>query len=199
LAIIAFLTDFADQAVLLPLALMVTVAFAVMGWRRGAVAWLVVIGLTLAVMLALKMFTLACGHLMPPGLHSPSGHTAAAGAIYGGLLGLIARRVSGHAGWTVPCALAIAVVIAATRLALGVHTLPDVLVGSGVGVVGALALAGFAGPPPATVKLLPVITAGIILILGLHGLRLPAEAAIRVSASHIWPFSACAISGGSQT
>ncbi len=194
MAIIAFLTDFADQAVLLPLAVLLTAAFAVMGWRRGALAWLAIIGLTLGAMLLLKMFTLACGHLLPPGLRSPSGHTAAAGAIYGGLFGLVARRVSGHAGWTVPCALAIAAVIAATRLALGVHTWLDVLVGGGVGVVGAVALAWSAGPPPQTVKLLPVMIAGLVLILALHGLRLPAETAIRGTASYIWPFSACATS-----
>jgi hypothetical protein len=34
-----FVTDFADQAVVLPLALTICLALAVAGWRRGALAW----------------------------------------------------------------------------------------------------------------------------------------------------------------
>ena len=34
-----FVTDFADQAVILPLLLMVAIALWWCGWRRGALAW----------------------------------------------------------------------------------------------------------------------------------------------------------------
>ena len=77
-----FVTDFGDQAVLLPLAAGVTLVFALAGWRRGAVAWAAAVVGTLALMVVLKLVFLACGHLLPGSqLHSPSGHTAAAAAI----------------------------------------------------------------------------------------------------------------------
>ncbi len=39
-----FLTDFADQAVVLPFALVVAVALGVAGWWRGAFAWIAGVG-----------------------------------------------------------------------------------------------------------------------------------------------------------
>ena len=39
-----FLTDFADQAVVLPLVLVLALVLAAQGWRRGAAAWLVAVG-----------------------------------------------------------------------------------------------------------------------------------------------------------
>src|SRR5450432_1483592 len=56
-----FLTDFADQAVVLPVAVVVAIVLAVMGWRRGALVWLGVLGVTFGVILVLKLGFLACG------------------------------------------------------------------------------------------------------------------------------------------
>ena len=77
-----FLTNFADEAVVLPLAVGVTIALYALGWRRGALAWAVAVGGTLALMLALKLVEFACG---PSLLRAPSGHTAAAAVVCGGL------------------------------------------------------------------------------------------------------------------
>ena len=41
-----FLTDFADQAVVLPMVAAVSVVLAAQGWWRGALAWLCVVGMT---------------------------------------------------------------------------------------------------------------------------------------------------------
>ena len=38
-----FLTDFADQAVLLPVAAGVAIMLLLLGWRRGALAWTVAV------------------------------------------------------------------------------------------------------------------------------------------------------------
>ena len=74
-----FLTDFADQAVVLPLVLAVALVLALQGWRRGAAAWLVAIGATFAVILVLKLVFLGCTPLFGPAdMRSPSGHVAAA-------------------------------------------------------------------------------------------------------------------------
>ena len=81
-----FLTDFADQAVVLPLIVVVALVLAGLGWRRGAVAWLAAVGVTFGAVLTLKLVLFTCG----PALHlatlrSPSGHTAAAAIIAGGI------------------------------------------------------------------------------------------------------------------
>ncbi|MDE2007851.1 MAG: PA-phosphatase, partial [Rhodospirillales bacterium] len=77
-----FLTDFADQAVVLPLWLAIGAVLALSGWRRGAAAWLIAVGATLAAVGIGKLAGISCG---PPWLRSPSGHTAAAGVVAGGL------------------------------------------------------------------------------------------------------------------
>ena len=141
-----YLTNFADQAVLLPLAVCVGLTFAIAGWRRGAIAWTVAVGGTFLVTLSLKLIFLACGHLLPfPGIRSPSGHTAAAAVVYGSLLARGIRRVTGHARWTIPSALLVALVIGASRLTLGLHTGREVLLGGAIGVGGAVVAALGAG------------------------------------------------------
>ncbi len=187
-----FVTDFGDQAVLLPLAAGVTLVFALAGWRRGAVAWAAAVVGTLALMVVLKLVFLACGHLLPGSqLHSPSGHTAAAAAIYGGLLALAARLATGHGRWTLACALLVMLVIGGSRLALGVHTGLEVAVGGAVGVCGALAADRLAGAPPPGLRTGRLAAMAVLVLALLHGVHMPAEAAIRSAALDLWPLSEC--------
>ncbi|MBW4089606.1 MAG: phosphatase PAP2 family protein [Proteobacteria bacterium] len=169
-----FVTDFADQAVVLPLVLVLAAVLAAQGWRRGAAAWLLATGGTLAVMLVLKLFAIACG---PPLLRSPSGHTAAAALVCGGLavlagLGATAVGLAAAGG---------AIVIGLTRIALGMHSWAEAVLGGAVGVAGALVLARVAGPRPAGLPLRWVVVGAVVVVALLHGLRLPAEAHIRVA------------------
>lgn len=186
-----FVTDFGDQAVLLPLAAGIALVFALAGWRRGAVAWVAAVAGTLAAMAAFKLAFLACGHRLPGNpIRSPSGHTAAAAAIYGGLLAMAARRATGHGRWTLACALLVTLVIGASRLVLGAHTGLEVALGGAVGVCGALAANRLAGAPPR----LPAawLAAVTVLVLTLlHGVHMPAEAAMRSAALDYWPLSEC--------
>lgn len=187
-----FVTDFADQAVILPLALATAIVLALAGWRRGAIVWSLAVGGTLATMLVLKLASAACGHLLPiAGLRSPSGHTAAAGAVYGGLLAIVAERLSGHTRWTLPCALGVAVAIGLSRLSLGVHTVPEVVVGGTVGTCGALLLTWQGGLPPPGLRLAPLALLALLVMAAFHGLHLPIEVALRHDARNIWPFSLC--------
>lgn len=187
-----FVTDFGDQAVLLPLAAGVVLVFAMAGWRRGAAAWAVAVAGTLALMLVLKLGFLACGPVLSiDHLRSPSGHTAAGTAIYGGLLAMLARRATGHGGWTAACALFVALVIGASRLALGAHTGVEVAVGGAVGVCGALAIERFAGMPPPRLRTSRVAAVAVFVLVLLHGAHMPAEAAIRSAALDLWPLSMC--------
>ncbi len=173
-----FATDFADQAVVLPLWLALAAALAALGWRRGALAWLVAVGGTLLAVGLAKLLLLSCG---PAGLRSPSGHTAAAGVVAGGLAVL--------AGWrgarVAAASLAGAALIGATRLALGAHGPAEVAAGAAAGLGGALALARLAGPRPQGLRLRWLaVTLAVVLAL-FHGLRLPAEAVLRGASARL--------------
>ncbi len=179
----SFITDFADQALILPLVLAVAVSLLLQGWRRGAGAWLLAVFMTFAVMVGLKLVFLACAPSLGIGdLRTPSGHVAAATVVAGGLAALVPRRR------VIVLALAAgaAMVIGASRLALGFHSLPEVVLGAVVGLGGAWALLMLAGRPPSglNARRIAVVVAAVAVIF--HGLHLPAEAHIRSTA---WRFA----------
>ena len=182
-----FLTNFADEAVMLPLAVAVGCTLAALGWRRGAVAWSVAIFCTFALMLVLKMVSVACG---PPLLRSPSGHTAAAAVVCGGmavLLGRGHRRVS-----VLLAAAAAAVLIGLSRLVLHMHTEPEVLVGGVVGIAGALCMRQLAGAPPRALRMRWVGAVALAVLVLFHGLHLNAEPRIhRLAFGMAWALEMC--------
>ncbi len=189
-----FFTDFADQAVILPLTLAIAMTLAVLGWYRGASAWLLSIGGTFAVMLALKLLFMACGQMVPEaGIRTPSGHTAAAAVVVGGLITLTSLGSVSRMTVAVLSACGAAVLFGISRLVLGAHTLSEVIVGGCVGSIGAALLVWLAGRPPPglrTDRLAAVVLAVVILF---HGFHLPAEAEIYRTASllRVWPLSIC--------
>jgi membrane-associated phospholipid phosphatase len=170
-----YLTDFADEAVVLPLIATVGLMLAVLGWRRGALAWLGAVGGCFAGVLVLKLVCITCGPALGlAGLRSPSGHTAAAAVIAGGIavaLGQGRWRVAAIAGLA-------AVLIGATRVALGLHTPTEVALGGAMGVLGMLGFAWLAGRPPA-LRLRFLYAAIVAVALLLHGQHLNAETRIR--------------------
>lgn len=190
-----FLTDFADQAVVLPMVAAVALILVARGCWRSALVWVAVIGATFAVMLGLKVGLLSCGPVFGPWrLHSPSGHTAAAAVMSAGLAALVWRRP----GMIWAAALTGAGVIAATRVLLGFHSVPEVLVGGAIGLVGAALFTRTLRPPPAGGRLVPVLAA-IVLAFFLHGARLPAEAAIARASVQVLDFiPACRVAGQSS-
>jgi membrane-associated phospholipid phosphatase len=188
-----FLTDFADQAVVLPVATAVLAVLLLLGWRRGALAWVVSVGGVLAVMLVLKLITFACGWKIAwTGLSSPSGHTAASAVVYGGLLALLAPASIAGTGLAALAGGAIALLIGLTRLALLVHTVTDVVIGAGVGVAGAVAMRSMAGIRPARLAASWLVVPVLAVMLLFHGHRLAAEERIRWLALDIWPLTMCA-------
>jgi membrane-associated phospholipid phosphatase len=183
-----FLTDFADQAVLVPLALVIGASLALGGAGRAALAWAATMGATLLLVLLLKLAFAACGPLpVADGLANPSGHTAAAAAVYGGLAALVLPFGRATA---ILAALAAAALIGTSRVALGMHTVADMLAGLAIGTAGAAAFAHLAArlPPPRIRPLALAACAGVALLL--HGAHLQAEARIRDAAA-FWPFNAC--------
>ena len=152
-----FVTDFADQAVMLPLFFLVALALVISGWYRGLAAWLFAIGGVLGVMALLKYVFFSCLALRATGIHSPSGHTAAAAAIYGGGLVLLLRGRL-HPLLLAAIPLLIAVVVAISRVALRAHVPIETLVGGVVGLTGAALFVVLAGRR-ATLRPWPVIAA----------------------------------------
>jgi len=193
-----FLTDFADQAVALPLAATVLIVLLAMGWRRGALAWATCVGGVLGLMLVLKLITFACIWRAPwMGITSPSGHTATAAVVYGGLLALL---VPPGVRGTLVAALAggvFALIFGLTRLALEVHTVADVIIGALVGVAGAMLLRHLAGDRPTRLSSPRIALAACVVMLLFHGHRLEAETRIRYLALDLWPLSLCRGPGAS--
>lgn len=189
----SFLTDFADQAVLLPTAVAVGLMLAASGWRRGALAWTVAVGTALAATAALKLAFAACGGLVADdALRNPSGHTAAAAATYGGLAVIAARWPACRVRPALLAACAISLVIGASRVALGAHTVPEVVLGGAIGIAAAMAFARWSGRPPSTVRGSRVVLVAAAAALFLHGSHLRAEAVFRNKALlHTWPLSIC--------
>ncbi len=74
-----------------------------------------------------------------------------------------------------------ALVIGLTRIALGMHSWVEVMAGGVIGVAGALVLARVAGRRPDGLRLRWVVAGAVVVVASLHGLRLPAEAHIRVA------------------
>jgi membrane-associated phospholipid phosphatase len=174
-----FVSDFGDQAVILPLAVAVGLALLLAGWRQGAVAWVLAVAGTLAAVLLGKILATACVHVLAiADLRSPSGHTASAAMVYGGLIALLLPEPPrGLRRWMAAFVLAaaFAVVFGGTRLALHVHTPADVVAGACLGIAGALALSRLAGPRPEGVRAAMPLAAALAVALLLHGRHLHAE------------------------
>jgi len=184
---VRFLTDFADLAVVLPLALCVGCGLALAGWRRGALAWAGAIGGTLSVILVMKLVFLGCG---THSALSPSGHTAAGTAVYGGVAALWLRRRVGTLLAVLLAGGCVAFAIGVSRVALGAHIPVEVAIGTAVGLGGILCLLRSAGPPPNWVRVRWLIP-GALVVLALHGTRLQAEPRLRALAGWL-PQKLCA-------
>jgi len=179
---VTFLTDIADQAVILPLVLAITLALFAQGWRRGATAWAVAVCATFGVILALKVTFMACSTAFGTSeIQTPSGHVAAAAVVAGGFAALLLR---GRIAALTLAALA-AVAIGITRLALGAHTAAEVLIGAGVGLLGAWVLLALAGRTPPGLNARRMLLMAVVVIAVFHGQHLPAEARIRSTAERI--------------
>jgi len=180
-----FVTDFADGGVVIPLCVAVAATLALLGRTRVAFVWTTVTAGVWATMLVLKLVGYTCEHLAPDvaliqlGLITPSGHVAAAATAYGGMIGLVfgsARRAS-------LAAFGIAVLIGLTRIALGDHTLAEVVVGGIVGVVGAGVFTSWARSRLAGRPLAALLSVTAIVMLVFHGSHLTWEPTIRATSA----------------
>lgn len=177
-----FLTDFADQAVILPAVLALILTLLATEWRRGALCWSLVAVSTLGLMLALKLSAVIFPSFFGAfDLRSPSGHVAAGAILYGGLAALLIRRRL----LALLIAAGIVLLLAASRLVLRYHNLPEVAVGGAVGLAGVLALLWLTPPAPRTVSRLALAMVVLVVVGLMHGERLRAETAIHHTARRL--------------
>jgi len=192
---LAFLTDFADQAVILPVLLTVSLVLSLQRRWRVFAAWLTAIPGVLGVLLVLKIIFYACGWLLPAfgpdrwALKSPSGHTASAAVTYGAIVALTAARTKPAAIspvlTTFLAAVFLALVVGATRVQLGAHSLSEVVVAAGIGTLGALAFVVIAGRHVTERSGAPVIAGALLTLLLFHGYHLPVEGTLQRNAAQM--------------
>ncbi len=189
-----FLTDFADQAVILPVVGMVAIVLGAQRRWRVAAAWLLTICGVLGGVLVLKVLCFACGWLVPEfgpeqlALRSPSGHAASAAVAYGGVAALLAPRmrlgrVPAASLAALVAAAGMAALIGLTRVQLGAHSLSEVFVAAFIGLTGAVVFTRLAGQQISRRSGLPVLLGVALVLLLFHGRHLPAEAIIQNSAA----------------
>ncbi|ATU71827.1 PA-phosphatase-like phosphoesterase [Gluconacetobacter sp. SXCC-1] len=174
-----FITDFADQGVILPVMATGFLVMALRGWWRGAVVWTGMACLVLAGMLLLKIAGLYYAWLAHVPIISPSGHVASACVVYGGLLLVLGQKWFARFPALMPVpVLGLALVIGLTRLSLHAHTLFEVVTGGIVGCTGGILTGRQCGAVPRLlwVYLLPCV--GCIAWL-FHGHHLAIEGTIR--------------------
>ena len=185
-----FVTDFADQAVILPVVAVVFLILLAQRRWRVAGAWMLAVPGVLGTLLLLKIAGYACGWLLPAldpdrlALRSPSGHVASAAVVCSGVVALQAGRLRmGAISAAASAALAVAAVIGATRVLLGAHSISEVVVAAGVGGAGAVAFARLSGRHLLEKSGLPIAVAAAAVLILFHGSHLPAEAVIQSAAA----------------
>lgn len=196
----AAITNFADQAVVLPLAAATLGLFVFRQWWRGAVAWVATVGVTLALILFLKLRFFACDQMTAEALvRNPSGHTAAAAVVYGGLAVVVVRSFREMKRGLLPVTIAIstliAVVIGVSRLELDKHSVLEVFVGSAIGVAGAVSFAVLAGPPKPNLRFDRLLLLSLAVIVVFYGTELPIEPHLASIGKHIRHFLVAASIG----
>lgn len=185
-----WLTDFGDQAVVLPVACAVAIFLAASRWWHGVRVWLLAMVAVLATMLVLKLMFGACGWEAPLArINSPSGHTASAAVLYGGLGALLVRRLD--VAGTGLLALALAILFGTTRVLLDDHTISEVVVGGAVGIAGTVMLRRLMGPPPERLRRSGLLVVVLVTAWAVHGRHLPAEQKIHAFAATRLPGVAC--------
>lgn len=184
-----FVTDFADAGVTAPVAAAVALCLLAFRQFRAAGIWLAMVGSVWVLMIALKFSFSLCADLScdltTESLHlvSPSGHVAASAAIYGSLVGVSLRSTGRPFALSCLAAIAVALVIGATRLALDAHSVAEVLVGGCVGVGASIAFLRASHLLLSRMRRVALVGIAAAAMIAFHGRHLNFEPAIRAASS----------------
>jgi membrane-associated phospholipid phosphatase len=178
------LTDFGDPAILLPLSVVMLTWLLSHGSRQAVGSWMIAVGFCVALTAFLKIILYAC----PPAseLVSPSGHTSLSVLIYGAIVLVIAAE---QRGWLRALILVIGasliMAIAGTRLWVKAHSVPEVLIGIGIGITTLSLFAKCYLSSRTEGKRLSLILSTIVVTALLHGQELRAEALLHAISRHV--------------
>lgn len=177
------MTDWGDSAVTSLLALLFSLILLGLQQKRAAGAMALVFVVTAFGIAASKLvfYSQCVSDISFLGLRSPSGHSAMSVAVYGLSAAIISSSLAGKAE-KIPYLIAVPfiVLIAASRVWIGAHTIPDVAVGSAWGFAVAwsvwrLLLKGHA----ATCPWWSLTGFALAVLALLHGTHFPAEQILR--------------------
>jgi len=189
--LIEAITDCGDLAILLPVACVLTLWAALI--RKQAIFkwWLVALALCIGGTGILKIYFFACPPLSD--LHSPSGHTSLSTLVYGTLTLAAARTMQDWRRWLVVIAGAMFIVaIALSRIVVHAHSIPEVLLGSALGLVAlSVLVAAYLRDTPTKIYLAPLVTISVMLVVLLNGHELRAEEFLHHIASYLNIASEC--------
>jgi membrane-associated phospholipid phosphatase len=159
----AHIGNLGHSALLVPAALVIIGLLLWIGRRADALALGAALAAVLLATLAAKLTIYTCEPRTPwLGVESPSGHVSFAAAFYGCLALLAAagrplwQRIVLYAATILFVAL-----IGASRIAIEVHTLSDVIVGAVIGALSVLLFQVLRGPPRPIVVPLRVMALGL--------------------------------------
>jgi membrane-associated phospholipid phosphatase len=187
-SIVVAITDLGDSAVLIVETIVISLQLAwARYWCAVWVLWLSLIGAAAAIGL-LKLLFIGCQiEVLELAIHSPSGHSALSASVYLTLAAIVSRQLK---GWAAPLPFVGAVLliasIAATRVALHMHSLDEALLGLAIGGgVAALCLTLLSESGRPGFRFRGIVATVVLVAVVMDGARLPAEAAIRYMAAFI--------------
>ncbi|HEX8813676.1 MAG TPA: phosphatase PAP2 family protein [Terracidiphilus sp.] len=166
------MTDFGDAAVLIPLAA-VMLLWLLLGNLRSAAWWAVSVGCFVGLTALLKIFFYGC----PPAsdIRSPSGHTGFSVLVYGAIALVTTIQARGvRRALAVGIGTGLILMIAASRLLLEIHSLPEVSLGLVIGMVSLVLFGRIYLQSPQTQVWQLLVAAGMLVSI-LHGQELHAE------------------------
>ena len=167
------LTDFGDIAVLIPLAVVTLLWLLLLGSYRTAAWWAAAVGFCVGLTTISKIYFYGC----PPAadMHSPSGHTSVSTLVYGAMALVTAVEGGGlRRLLAIGAGASFVLAIAASRLLLDAHSVPEVGLGLLIGTIS-LALFGRKYLRSPQAKVWPLLVAATVLLSILHGYELHAE------------------------
>jgi membrane-associated phospholipid phosphatase len=189
--LIQAITDCGDLAILLPVACILTLWAALTRTQAVFTWWLVALAVCAGGTGILKIYFFACPPLSD--LHSPSGHTSLSTLVYGTLTLAVASSVQDWRRWLAAIAGSVFIVaIAVSRIIVQAHSIPEVLLGSIIGLIAlSLFVAAYLRNRPTKPYLAPLVTVSVMLVVLLNGHELRAEEFLHHIATYLNISSGC--------
>jgi membrane-associated phospholipid phosphatase len=182
------ITDVGDSAVMVPLALAISLRMLIAGSRRRALLVLLSLVAAATAIGVLKVVLGGCspleGHIR---FRSPSGHAALSAAVVLPIAAIVAGQLEAWNRYAPFILAAILVALtAASRVLLGHHSSAEVAVGLAVGLsAGILFSCLILRSPPATLRVLPIVALVMLVTVPLLGVHFPSELIVRLLARFI--------------